>query len=76
MFAVQSSPGKGFEDAAGCGCVAGNPRLAVDHDRLIDGCAEGVSGMRRRAGKPALQANQDGRSLGQFRSGWNQRLAG
>src|SRR6266853_437717 len=66
----------GFEHAAGRGGAAINQRLAVDHDRLIDSCAEAVSGMRRRARKRALQANRDGRSLGQFRGRWNQRLAG
>ena len=37
--------GLGFEHAAGRGGAAGDERLAVDHDRLIDGGAESVSRM-------------------------------
>src|ERR1019366_1909494 len=72
---LKTGGGFGFEHAAGGGGAAVDERLAVDHDRLIDGGAEGVSGMRRRARKRVLQTNRDGGSLGQFRGGGNQRLA-
>ena len=74
--AIKLFRGLGFEHAAGRGGAAINQRLAIDHDRLIDNCAEGVARMRGRARKRALKANRDGRSLGQFRGRWNQRLAG
>ncbi len=73
--AARTCRGLGFKHAAGRGRAPLDQRLAIDHNRLIDGCAEGVSRMRRRARKRALQANRNRRSLGQFRSGWNQRLA-
>ncbi len=65
----------GFKHATGRGRAWGDQRLAIDHNRLIDGCVESVSRMRRRARKRALQPNRDRRSLRQFRGGRNQRLA-